>query len=112
MCAASAFGYVKALASSGNNLTGVSTLGTELSGKALELLKDAFPRVSRVALFLAPKAPHAAAQLANLESTAKRLSILTTNTQLRQANDRERVVSELRTRRADGMYVMVSKTAL
>lgn len=99
-------GFVKSLAASGNNLTGLATLGTELSGKGLELLKDAFPTVNRVVLFVAPKAPHASDQLANLESSAKRLGIAVARNQLRQPEDRDRVLSEARSWRADGMFVM------
>ena len=98
-------GFVKSLAGSGNNLTGLSTLRTELSGKGLELLKDAFPGVTRVAVFVAAKAPHAKHQLAHIESAAKRLGIAPTTTQLRQSQDADRVLSEIRTWRADGWKV-------
>lgn len=43
-------GFIKSLAKPGGNVTGVSSLNTELSAKRLELLKDGFPSVSRVAL--------------------------------------------------------------
>ncbi len=43
-----ATGIVDSLARPGGNITGVSTLNRELSGKRLELLKEAVPRISRV----------------------------------------------------------------
>src|SRR2546428_339585 len=41
-------GFVASLAHPGGNITGLSWLGTELSGKRLEVLKEAVPQVSRV----------------------------------------------------------------
>src|SRR5712691_3811023 len=43
-------GFVASLAHPGGNITGLSWLGTELSGKRLEVLKEAVPQVSRVAV--------------------------------------------------------------
>jgi putative ABC transport system substrate-binding protein len=44
-------GLVASLARTGGNITGLSTLGPELSGKRLELLKEIIPKLSRVAVF-------------------------------------------------------------
>ena len=49
-------GFVQSLARPGGNVTGVTSLSTELTGKRLELLKELFPKVSRVA-FLLPSSP-------------------------------------------------------
>jgi ABC-type uncharacterized transport system substrate-binding protein len=43
-------GLIDSLARPGGNLTGLSFLSTELTGKRLELLKEAFPKISRVAV--------------------------------------------------------------
>ena len=44
-------GFVASLARPGGNITGLSTLAPELSGKQLELLKEIVPKLSRVAVF-------------------------------------------------------------
>src|SRR5262249_51721914 len=44
-------GFVASLARPGENITGLSNLGPELSGKRLELLKEVVPRLSRVVVF-------------------------------------------------------------
>ena len=44
-------GFVASLARLGGNITGLSTLAPEISGKRLELLKEIIPRLSRVAVF-------------------------------------------------------------
>ncbi len=43
-------GYVESLARPGGNITGLTNLDSELHPKRLELLKEAFPRISRVAI--------------------------------------------------------------
>ena len=43
-------GFVASLARPGGNITGLSTLAPELSGKQLELLKEIVPKLSRVAV--------------------------------------------------------------
>ena len=44
------FGLVASLARPGGNVTGLSSLGTELNSKRLEVLKDAMPKLARVGL--------------------------------------------------------------
>ncbi len=44
-------GFVASLARPGGNITGLSTLAPEISGKQLELLKEIIPKLSRVAVF-------------------------------------------------------------
>ncbi|TMA94452.1 MAG: hypothetical protein E6J74_15300 [Deltaproteobacteria bacterium] len=44
-------GFVASLVRPGGNITGLSTLSPEISGKQLELLKEIVPRLSRVAVF-------------------------------------------------------------
>src|SRR5215472_13301384 len=51
-----ASGFVTSLARPGGNMTGLTILGPELSGKRLELLKESFPNVKRVAIFWNPDA--------------------------------------------------------
>jgi putative tryptophan/tyrosine transport system substrate-binding protein len=99
-------GFAASLAHPGGNVTGVSNAGTALSGKLLQLLKDAFPRTARVAVFTAPRAPHAAAQLAELETAARALRMEILGTQLRRREEVEPVLARLREWRADALYVM------
>jgi putative ABC transport system substrate-binding protein len=47
-------GYVASLARPGGNITGLTTLSAELSAKRPELLKTAFPKISRVAILQNP----------------------------------------------------------
>jgi putative ABC transport system substrate-binding protein len=50
-------GFVESLARPGGNLTGLTNLSRELGGKRLELLKEAVPKVARVAVLYDPAIP-------------------------------------------------------
>ena len=63
-------GYVASLARPGGNITGLSTLAPEFSGKQLELLKEIVPRLARVAVFGASTNPGNAQQLKETELAA------------------------------------------
>jgi ABC-type uncharacterized transport system substrate-binding protein len=52
-------GLVESLARPGGNLTGLANLSGELGGKRLELLKEAVPKLSRVAVLYNPASPGA-----------------------------------------------------
>ena len=52
-------GVVESLARPGGNITGLTSLSRELSGKRLELLKEAAPKIARVAVLYNPNAPSA-----------------------------------------------------
>jgi putative ABC transport system substrate-binding protein len=47
-------GFVDSLARPGGNITGLANLSWKLNGKRLELLREAFPRISRVAALWNP----------------------------------------------------------
>src|SRR4029077_2387830 len=63
-------GFVASLARPGGNITGLSTLNLELSGKRLELLKEVLPKASRVAVFGTSTIPGNAQQLRETELAA------------------------------------------
>ena len=63
-------GFVASLARPGGNITGLSSLGPELSGKQLELLKEIIPKLSRVAVFGTSTNPDNAQMLREVELAA------------------------------------------
>ena len=68
-------GLASSLAQSGNNLTGLSVVSFDLAGKRLELLRDTFPKISRVAVLLDADAPVHRRQFADMEKVAQALSV-------------------------------------
>jgi putative ABC transport system substrate-binding protein len=68
-------GLVPSLAHPGGNVTGLSLMGTELHAKRLQLLKEAIPRLTRVAVLWNPDAPWQTKQVDYLKAVALSLSI-------------------------------------
>jgi len=68
-------GLVASLARPGGNITGLSGVGPELSGKRLELLKEVILKLSRVAVFGNPTTPANAQSLREMERTAGELGV-------------------------------------
>ena len=66
---------VDSLARPGGNITGLTTLGRELSGKRLELLKEVVPRISRVGVLWELDAPAAAISFKEYKAAARPLNI-------------------------------------
>ena len=82
-------GYVASLARPGGNITGLTTLASELSAKRLELLKTAFPKVSRVAILQNPNNATNVAQFKESEAAARALKIQLLPLDVRRAEDFE-----------------------
>ena len=70
-----AAGFVSGLGRPGGNITGLSMLSTELSGKRLELLKETVSSLGRVAVLRNPKFPAVAIQSKETEEAAKSLGL-------------------------------------
>ena len=68
-------GFVASLARPGGNITGLSTLAPEISGKQLELLKEIVPKLSRVAVFGTSTFPGNAQMLKETELAAGALGV-------------------------------------
>ena len=68
-------GFVVSLARPGGNITGLSNLGPELSGKRLEILREILPKLSRVAVFGTSTNPGNAQALKETEVAAGALGV-------------------------------------
>jgi putative ABC transport system substrate-binding protein len=68
-------GLVSNLARPGGNITGITHLVAELTGKRLELLKEIVPSASRIAVLVNPDDPNATVQRQNAEAAARTLGI-------------------------------------
>ena len=68
-------GYVSTLARPGGNITGLSNVAPEVSGKRLEILKEVVPRLSRVAVLGMSKNPGNTVSLKETESAARGLGV-------------------------------------
>jgi putative tryptophan/tyrosine transport system substrate-binding protein len=68
-------GFVASLARPGGNITGLSVMAPELSGKQLELLKETIPKLSRVAAFGTSSTPGTTEALKETELAASALHL-------------------------------------
>ena len=82
-----ASGFVTSLARPGGNITGLTLDGPEFYGKRLELLKEAVPRVSRVAIFLNPTS--ASLWLKEMQASAQALGLRIQSSDVQSVNDLE-----------------------
>jgi putative ABC transport system substrate-binding protein len=80
-----ASGFVASLARPGGYMTGLTIFGPELSGKRLELLKESFPNVTRVAILWNPDAEVIAFKAT--QTAASTLGLHLQSLEVRTAND-------------------------
>jgi putative ABC transport system substrate-binding protein len=100
-----ASGLVDDLARPGGNVTGSTFFGPELSGKRVELLKEALPRLRRVAVLLNPEADHRA-DLERVNDTASARGVAVTEVTARTPSDFEDAFAAAQRERADGIVCL------
>ena len=99
-------GLVESLARPGGNVTGITNISRELGGKRLELLKEAVPKVARVAVLYDPALPGSELDVKEVLPVAARALGLTVQPwEVRGADGLEKVFAALSKQRPDGLYV-------
>jgi putative tryptophan/tyrosine transport system substrate-binding protein len=68
-------GFADSLSQPGRNLTGLSFNSPEVSGKRVELLKEAMPKLARLAVLSNPGNPASAPKLKEVQSAARTLGL-------------------------------------
>ena len=99
-------GLVESLARPGGNVTGITNLNRELGGKRLELLKEAVPKLARVAVLYDPANTGSVREVKEvLPVAAQALKLTIQSWEVRDANGFEKVFAALNKERPDGLYV-------
>jgi ABC-type uncharacterized transport system substrate-binding protein len=99
-------GLVETLARPGGNVTGLSNLSRELGGKRLELLKEAVPKLARVAVLYDPAIPASVLDVKEvLPVAARALSLTIKPWEVRDMDGFEKLFAALNKERPDGLYV-------
>jgi ABC-type uncharacterized transport system substrate-binding protein len=102
-----AAGYVESFARPGGNITGFAHLGRDLSGKRVELLKDLFPKISRVAILWDADGPGPAVAFKEYESAARGLNLQLKSLVVRGSSaDFEEAFRTAKTARAEALIVV------
>ena len=103
-----ASGFVASLARPGGNLTGLSNLSPELSGKRLEFLKEIVPKLSRVAVIGSSIEPNTAQIVKETELAAGALKVKVQYLDVLSSKDIETAFRAATKERADGAVLLGS----
>ena len=96
-------GIVSSLAQPGGNITGLSLMVPDLDGKRLELLKEAFPKVARVAFLWESGGTRRNLPLTDMEAAAKALGLKLLSLEVRSLDDFEGAFARAKKERAQAL---------
>jgi putative tryptophan/tyrosine transport system substrate-binding protein len=99
-------GFVASLARPGGNITGLSNLAQEISGKRLELLKEIVPKLSRVAVLGMSTNPGNSLSLRETELAAGALGVQMQYLDIRDSKDIDAALRTANKGRADAVLVL------
>jgi len=99
-------GLVDTLAHPGGNLTGLSLMGLDLSAKRLQLLKEAIPRLTRVAVLWNPATPFHAKAVRDITAAAGALSLNVTLVAAQGPADLSLALAAAKRAHAQALYVV------
>jgi len=99
-------GLVASLARPGGNVTGLSMLNTEIGAKRLDLLKEVFPKIERVALLCGPIG--APGEAGAIEAAARSLGIRLQVLSVTRAEEFEAAFEAAKRARAEALVVCAS----
>ena len=100
-------GLVDSLARPGGNVTGITNLSGELGSKRLELLKEAVPKVARVAVLYDPATQASVIEVKEvLPAAARALGLTLQPWEVRGADGFDKVFAAMGKQRPDGLYVL------
>jgi putative tryptophan/tyrosine transport system substrate-binding protein len=99
-------GFFESLAHPGGNITDVTYLSTELGGKRLELIKEAFPKTTRIAVIYDQDAPATAREVkGDLPVNARALGLTIRSWEVRNTADLDGGFAAVSKGRSDALYV-------
>jgi putative ABC transport system substrate-binding protein len=99
-------GLVASLAQPGGNITGLTLISSQLSGKRLELLKEVVPRLSRVAVLSNPTSLGFPPQMGETKIAARALGVQLQSLEVRGSEDFERVFQAATKERAGALITL------
>jgi putative ABC transport system substrate-binding protein len=103
-------GLVASLARPGGNITGLTSLGLEISGRRLELVKEAVPRLSHVAVISNANNPDHGSVLNGVKATAVSLGLQLQPLELKGPEEFESAFSTVNKMRAQALLLLPDET--
>jgi putative ABC transport system substrate-binding protein len=107
-----ATGLIASFARPGGNMTGVSALETELSGKRIDLLKETFPKMASVAVLWNSADRGMTLKFGELERAAKGLRVTVYAVAVREPKDFDSVFADMTRKRPDALFVITDPLTL
>ena len=101
-------GLVKSLARPGGNITGTGWSAEGLTGKRLELLKEAIPKLSRVGVLWNPANQGGPRQWQEAQSAARKLRVTLQSLEVRDPNDVPKAFAAMTQKRPDALITIAS----
>ena len=101
-------GFIASLARPGGNITGLTNLAPELSGKWLQLLKEMVPKASRVGVLVDPATRAQVVLLKEMEGSAKALAVEVQPTEVRDPNAIDGALATLKKGRPNALIVLLA----
>jgi ABC-type uncharacterized transport system substrate-binding protein len=99
-------GLVQSLGRPGGNVTGLTIISPELSGKRIELLKESVPKLSRLAVLWNPANPTHVTALRESQATAKTLGLQAVPVAVQNAGDVDGAFATIVRERATALFVL------
>lgn len=97
--------FAKSFSSSETNLTGCSNLSAGLSGKRLEILKEAFPILKKVVTFYDPENKFSQLSIANTREAASKLGVEVVEVNIDSIDDLNKALTDLKPGQYDAIYL-------
>jgi putative tryptophan/tyrosine transport system substrate-binding protein len=101
-------GLAASLAKPGGNVTGLTVLSVDLSGKRVELLRETFPKTTRIAALQSPQDFEAGAGYKETQEAAKAFSLPLHPVEVQSANDFEHAFAQMEKARETALLVILS----
>ncbi len=101
-------GLAASLARPGGNVTGLTVLLTDLSGKRLELLKEAFPKMTRVAVVWDPDDPAAVTAFKETQAAARFFPLQLNSFEVRSVGEIDNAFADMPKARVQTLLVILS----
>jgi putative tryptophan/tyrosine transport system substrate-binding protein len=105
-------GIVASLAKPGGNITGVSGVQIKLNPKRLEILKEAVPHASRIAVLWSRVHPSHIQELAAIRSRAKELGLALQPFDVTRVEDLQAAFARMNASRPDAIFVLTDYRTL
>jgi putative ABC transport system substrate-binding protein len=99
-------GIVASLAKPGGNVTGLTQMQPEISGKRLDLLRETFPKVSRVTVLYDPTSRSNLLGLKEIQTAARSLGLIVQPREVRGREDVDRAFSAMARDRGDALMTI------